>query len=522
MIRINQIKMPINHNIDDLKNKISKILNIKEDKINDFIINKKSVDARKDKINYVYEVDIKINNEKKYLNKKNITIVKNKKYEFNITGTKKMNKKPLIIGSGPAGLFASYILAKNGYKPIIIERGEEIDKRVKTVEKFWKENVLNPNSNVQFGEGGAGTFSDGKLNTSVKDKENRKKFILETFVKNGAPKEILYINKPHIGSDLLRDIIKNMREEIIKMGGVFKYNSCLNDIIIKDNILKKVIINNQELDAENIILAIGHSSRDTFEMLLKRGLKISPKPFAIGIRIQHPQKMIDINQYGKEYKSLPKSSYKLTYKSKSGRGVYSFCMCPGGFVVNSSSEKNMIAINGMSNHKRNEENANSAIIVTISPNDFGHNPLDGINYQRNIEKITYKKGKGKIPVQLFKDFKENKISKEFKSINPIFKGNYEFANINEILPNYITESLIEGINYFDKKIKGFASDDAIIAATESRTSSPVKIERDENYLSNIKGIYPCGEGAGYAGGIMTAAMDGLKVAEALAKIYKPF
>ncbi len=524
MIRIRQIKLNINHNEEDLKKKIINKLNIDKADIKSFKINKQSIDARKGEINYVYEVDIETNNEQKILkrNIKDVIETKDETYSFNITGKKQMKHRPIIIGSGPAGLFAGYMLAKHGYKPIIIERGEEIDKRVETVNKFWKEGTLNPNSNVQFGEGGAGTFSDGKLNTSVKDKEHRGKEVLKIFTNNGAPKEILYINKPHIGTDLLRNVIKNIRNEIIKYGGSFKYNTCFNDIFVKDNKIASIKVNNKIIETDNLILATGHSSRDTFEMLLNKGIHMKPKPFAIGIRIQHPQKLIDKNQYGKDNLNLPKASYKLTYKASNGRGVYSFCMCPGGFVVNSSSEKNMLSINGMSNHSRDEENANSAIVVTITPKDFGENPLDGIKYQRTLEEKTYKEGNGKIPVQLFKDFIENKTSTKFGKINPIFKGKYTFSNLNNIFPQYINDSLKEGILYFNKKIKDFAADDVIIAAIESRTSSPIKIERDENFMANIKGIYPCGEGAGFAGGIMTAAMDGIKVAESIAKIYKPF
>lgn len=518
MIRIRQIKMDINHNEKDLKNKISKILKVNPNEIENIKINKKSIDARKE-IKYVYEVDIKINNEEKYLNK-DIIKTPDERYIFKITGNKKMKKRPIIIGSGPSGLFASYLLSLHGYKPVIIERGEDIDSRVKTVEKFWKENILNPNSNVQFGEGGAGTFSDGKLTTSVKDKENRQKFILKTFVKFGSPKEILYIKNPHIGTDLLRNIIKNMRNEIIKNGGTFKFNTTLKDIAVEKGKICKIITDKGEIETDILILALGHSSRDTFEMLLKRKINIKPKPFAVGIRIQHPQKLINKNQYKKEYKNLPNASYKLTYKSSNSRGVYSFCMCPGGFVVNSSSEKQAIVINGMSNHKRDEENANSAIVVTVSPSDFGQKPLDGIKYQKDLEKITYKEGKGKIPVQLFKDFLNNKKTKTFGKIKPIFKGEYNFSNLNNIFPRYITDSLKEAIIHFDKKIKGFADDDAILAAIESRTSSPIKIERDENLETNIKGIYPIGEGAGYAGGIVTSAIDGIKVAEIIAQKYK--
>ena len=521
MIRIRQIKLNIDE--DNLKEKIAKKLKIKETDIKKLKINKKSIDARKE-IKYIYEVDAEVPNEKYYLNKNDKDILKtpNEKYEFKIEGKQTLKNKPVIIGSGPSGLFAAYLLSKHGYNPVIIERGEDIDSRVKTVEKFWKENILNENSNVQFGEGGAGTFSDGKLNTSVKDKNHTKKFILETFVKHGAPEEILYINKPHIGTDLLRTIIKNIRNEIIKNGGSFTYNTALKDIIIENNQIKEIKTDKDTIKTDNLILAIGHSARDTFEMLLKRKVIIKPKPFAIGVRVQHPQSLIDKNQYGKEYKKLPRASYKLTYKAKNGRGVYSFCMCPGGFVVNSSSEKEMLAINGMSNHKRDEKNSNSAIIVTVNQDDFGKSPLDGIKYQKKLEKLTYQIGQGKIPIQLYKDFKKNKKTTNLGDITPVIKGDYTFSNLNQIFPKYITESLIEAIENFNKKIKGFSNDNVILAAIESRTSSPVKIERDENLETNIKGIYPIGEGAGYAGGIMTAAMDGIKVAEIIAKKYKPF
>lgn len=521
MIRVRQIKLPIKHTKEDLIKKICKKLQIKKEDIQNIIINKKSVDARKE-LNYIYEVDIKTNKEKNILNKKIKDTLKtpNENYIFNITGKIKLKERPIIIGAGPSGLFCAYFLAKNGYRPIIIERGEKIDERIKTVEKFWKDNILNKNSNVQFGEGGAGTFSDGKLNTTSKD--IRIKEILKIFVKNGAPKEILYIKNPHIGTDILRQVIKNMRNEIIKYGGKFIFNTCLKDIIIKNNRIKQIKINNELINAENLILALGHSSRDTFRMLIKNNISIIPKPFAIGVRVQHKQKLIDINQYGKEYKKLPKASYKLTYKSSEGRGVYSFCMCPGGFVVNSSSEEGKLVINGMSNYKRDEENANSAIIVTINEKDFGNNPLDGIKFQEKLEQITYKVGQGNIPIQLYKDFKENKKSNKFGIIKPVMKGKYQFANLNNIFPKYISQALIEGIENFNNKIKGFSDKDTILAAIESRTSSPIKIVRDENLESNIKGIYPCGEGAGYAGGIMTSAIDGIKVAETIAKKYKPF
>ena len=521
MIRVRQIKVPIDEDI--IENYICKKLKISKNEILKIKINKKSIDARKkDNIHYVYEVDVKLKDEEKILKHKNTDILKTpvEKYAFNITGTNFLNNRPVIIGSGPAGLFCAYLLAENGYKPIIIERGEKIEDRVETVSRFWKEGILNTESNVQFGEGGAGTFSDGKLNTLVKDKNFRMKKVFETFVEMGAPEEILYMNKPHIGTDLLRNVIINMRNKIISMGGEFKYNTKMEDIIINNNKLKEIITSsNEHILCDTLVLAIGHSSRDTFKMLYDKNFNMEAKPFAVGIRLQHPQKLINENQYGNV--DLPPASYKLTYKAKNGRGVYSFCMCPGGYVVNASSEKGRLAINGMSNHDRDSKIANSAIVVTVSPNDFGVNPLDGVNFQRVLEEKAYKLGKGNIPIQLYKDYKNNKIS-DNQTINAAFKGDYSFTNINEIYPDYINDSIKEAMEQFNKKIKGFNNDKTILAAVESRTSSPVRIIRDENLESNIKGIYPCGEGAGYAGGITSAAMDGIKIAEAIAKIYKPF
>ena len=524
MIRIRQVKAKISCSEKQLIKNIANKLKIKEDEIVDFTIKKKSLDARdKQDIHYVYEFDVSLKDENKILKRKSKAILKSPKeeYVFNITGNKKLNLRPIIIGAGPAGLFCGYMLAKHGYKPLIIERGEPVEERIKTVERFWETGELNKESNVQFGEGGAGTFSDGKLNTLVKDKMFRNKKVLEIFVEAGAPEEILYTNKPHIGTDLLRNVVKNIRNKIIDMGGEIRYNCCLTDINIENGKINAIRINNNEiLSTEVLVLAIGHSARDTFRMLYNKKIEMSAKPFAIGVRLQHKQQMINKSQYGENYPpELPTASYKLTYRASNGRGVYTFCMCPGGFVVNSSSEENRLAINGMSNFLRDEENANSAVIVTVTPEDFGDNALDGLKFQERLEEITYKKGNGKIPVQLFEDFKENKISKEFKSINPVMKGNYEFANLQEILPEYITKSLIEGITDFNERIKGFSHDDTILSAIESRTSSPIRINRNENGECNINGVYPCGEGAGYAGGITSSAMDGLKVAECIAKFY---
>ena len=524
MLKVRQIKIEVTkNNKDNLIKSISKKLKIDISNIEDYTIEKLSIDARnKEEIYYVYEVNVNVKNELEILNRNknnDVTLTNTKKYEIKEKGNLKLNNRPIIVGSGPAGLFAAYILAENGYKPLIIERGENIEKRVESVETFWKTGKLNKNSNVQFGEGGAGTFSDGKLNTLIKDELCRGKKVFETFVENGADEEILYSYKPHIGTNMLRIVIKNMREKIIKMGGTFKYNTCLTNIIYENDTLKQIEVNNNELiDCDVLVLAIGHSARDTFYMLNNK-LNMEAKPFAVGIRVAHKQSMIDESQFGKKYKDiLSPATYKLTYNND--RGVYSFCMCPGGYIVNASSEENMLAINGMSNHERESGFANSAIVVTITPNDFGKNPLDGIEYQRSLEKKAYELGNGKIPVQLLKDFKENKISESLGNIERVFKGNYKLANLNELLPIYISDSIKEGFISFGKKINGFDNDDTILAGIESRTSSPVRIIRNDLFESNIKGIYPSGEGAGYAGGITSAAIDGIKVAETIIKKYE--
>ena len=520
MIKVRQIKVLVKG--EKLEDKIIQKLKIKESELLNYKIIKESIDARdKNNLFYIYEVDATVSNEENILrNNKSNDILKSEKinYEIKITGDKKLDKRPIIIGSGPAGLFSAYYLAKLGYKPIIIERGKPVEERTRDVEEFWKNNKLNINSNVQFGEGGAGTFSDGKLNTLVKDKIGRKDEVLKIFVENGADESILYKNKPHIGTDILVKIVKNMRNKIISWGGTYMFDTTLTDINVQNGQIKSIVVNdNETIETDILILAIGHSARDTFKMLFDKKINMSSKPFALGVRIMHPQEMINMNQYGTN--ELGSADYKLTYKASNGRGVYSFCMCPGGYVVNASSEKDSLAINGMSYSKRDSGVANSAIIVTVSPLDYGEKPLDGIEFQRKLEMQTYNIGNGNIPVQLYKDYKDNKTSDKF-NFDPRIKGNYEFANINDIFPNYINESLKEAIENFDKKIKGFNRDDAIIAAIESRTSSPIRIERDENLESNIKGIYPIGEGSGYAGGITTSAIDGLKVVEIIASNYK--
>ena len=529
MIRVRQIKISIDDDsIESIKAKCSKKLRINESDIKKLSIHDQSIDARhKPNIYFVYTVDVELDNEENILNKvKDNDVLKtpNEEYIFDITGQDSLKNRPVIVGAGPAGLFCAYILAEHGYKPIVIERGKKVEERAKDVEEFWRTGVLNTESNVQFGEGGAGTFSDGKLTTQIKDKFNRKKKLLDTFINCGADPKIGYINKPHIGTDKLREIIANMRECIIKMGGEFKYNTCLTNIKQVDGKITSIEVNYREwIDTDILVLALGHSARDTFKMLLDNNLNMTPKPFAVGVRIQHPQTMINLNQYGlASHVKLDAASYKLTYQAKNRRGVYSFCMCPGGFVVNASSEEGMLAVNGMSNNDRNSENANSAIIVTVGPDDFGSSPMDGIKFQRELEHKAYELGKGNIPIQLYKDYKNNIITTGFGKTKPVMKGSFTFANLNELFPGYINESLKEGIDHFNGIIKGFSDGDSILAGVESRTSSPIRMERDETFNSNIKGIYPCGEGAGYAGGITSAGIDGIKVAEMIATKYKPF
>ena len=519
MIRIRDVKIDIkSDNKEHIINKLEHLLKVK---VEDYKIYKKSIDARKE-IVYVYTFDVTVDNEEKVLkNNKNITKTPNEKYTFNITGTKKLDNRPVIVGAGPAGLFLGYFLSEYGYKPIIIERGEKIEDRVKTVDKFWKDNILDENSNPVFGEGGAGTFSDGKLNTLVKDKYNRIREVFNIFVEAGAPSEILYENKPHIGTDKLREVVINLRNKIISMGGEFRYNSCLTDLVIKNNKIEKIIINNkEELLTNNVFLAIGHSARDTYYMLDKNNVNMKSKPFAVGLRIVHYEDDINKDLYGKYYKILKPASYKLTYTTKENRGVYSFCMCPGGYVVNASSEKGFLSINGMSNYERNSGFSNSAIVVTVNSKDYGEGLFDGLEFQRNLEKKAYELGKGLMPIQTYGDFLNNKVSKI--NISSFNKGNYKESNLNDLLPDYISNSIKEAMPIFGKQINSFNSKDALMLGIESRTSSPITILRNEDGISNIDGLYPVGEGAGYSGGITTSAIDGVKQAENFAKRFKPF
>ncbi len=523
MIRITQLKLHVNHERDDIKNKAARLLKVSPAAIKSIKLVKQSIDARKkDDILFIYTVDVEADKEEQLVKKagnSQIQVVREQEYRFP-AAVGKASCSPVIVGSGPAGLFCGLMLAQAGYKPLILERGDDVDTRKEKVERFWREGILDENSNVQFGEGGAGTFSDGKLNTLVKDPGRRNRKVLEILAEHGADSEILYVGKPHIGTDVLSRVVKNIRRHIIEMGGQVRFGARVTDLIVENGRVAGVEVNGEEtVSARQVVLAIGHSSRDTFFMLRDRGVPMAAKAFAVGLRIQHPQRMINQAQYGqKHWDILGPAPYKLTWQSSGGRGVYSFCMCPGGYVVDASSEAGRLAVNGMSNHDRGGRNANSALIVTVTPEDFpGQSPLAGLEFQRRLEEAAYEQGGGKIPLQLYGDFKAGRSSEGFGDVEPEIKGRYQLADLRKVLPEYLSAPFIEAVDQFEHRIHGFARYDSILAGVESRTSSPVRIHRDERLLSSVGGLYPCGEGAGYAGGITSAAMDGIRVAEEIVR-----
>ena len=551
MIRINQVKIHTEHTREQLTKKAAELLRIPVKDIKKMEIVRQSIDARKKpEIYYSYTLDIQAEGEEQILKKlrkskgagEQIQKADKQEYHFPELGKHPQRHPTVIVGMGPAGLFCGYYLALHGYRPILLERGRDVDARYVDVEAFWNGAPLQTSSNVQFGEGGAGTFSDGKLNTLVKDKDGRNKEVLKTFVKFGAKESILYEAKPHIGTDVLSGVVKNMRQEIIRLGGEVRFLSQVTDVLLQDGHVSGVRVNDsEEIPCEQLVLAIGHSARDTFEMLYEKQIPMEAKSFAVGLRVEHPQRMINASQYGMEQPgSLGAAPYKVTAKTSVGRGVYSFCMCPGGYVVNASSEEGRTAVNGMSYSGRNGSNANSAIIVAVTPQDYGsEHPLAGIAFQRKLEERAFRLGAGKIPAQRYGVFKEcvtNAITeKEFaerepsyydklmngESFAPCCKGGYVWADVSQILPEECNQAFVEGMEVFGRQIKDFDREDAILLGVESRTSSPVRIHRNEELQSEIRGIYPCGEGAGYAGGITSAAMDGIRVAEAIAKYFAP-
>lgn len=531
MLRINQLKLKVNHDETEFKEKIRKTLRIREEMLLSYTIKKRSLDARKKpELFYVYTVDVQVQSERQILkNKKlkNVSLAPEGEYHLPESGCEELTSRPVIIGSGPAGLFCAYMLSLCGYRPILLERGKRVDERIRDVELFWETGTLDPGSNVQFGEGGAGTFSDGKLNTLVKDTWGRNQKVLRIFVECGAPEEILYEAKPHIGTDILAQVVKNMREKIIANGGEVRFQSQVTGVEQSAGKLTGLHVTDESgtsvIPTQAAVFAIGHSARDTFHMLYERGVPMEAKSFAVGVRVEHLQEMINESQYGQKHpKGLSAAPYKLAVTLDNQRGVYTFCMCPGGYVVNASSEEQRVAVNGMSYHKRDGKNANSAVIVTVTPDDYGKNhPLAGVAFQRKLEEKAFMIGKGTIPVQLLKDFMANRASESLGKITPQTKGAYTLANVREIFPEDIASSIQEGMIAFDRKIPGFAGEEVLLSGVESRTSSPVRILRDDQGESAVKGIYPCGEGAGYAGGITSAAMDGIKTAEILIHRFRP-
>ena len=538
MIRVNQVKVPLSHGQEDILYKTAKILRIEPEKILSWQIVKKSIDARKKPdIKVVYSVDVSVASQDKVLSgckSGQVQAVNDKVYAFPDEGTDQLAHRPVIIGTGPAGLFCGYLLAKHGYRPLILERGRCVEQRREDVEKFWREGILDPASNVQFGEGGAGTFSDGKLNTLVKDKYGRNKEVLKILVEAGAPEEILYEAKPHIGTDILCTVVSNLRNQIISWGGEVRFEAQVTNLCCDQDCVAGVIVNGTEMiESEAIVLAIGHSARDTFEMLHVKQIPMEAKSFAVGLRMEHPRRMIDQMQYGAtEHPLLPAANYKVTAQTSSGRGVYSFCMCPGGYVVNASSEPGRLAVNGMSYSGRDGNNSNSAMIVTVTPEDYeGDSPLAGIAFQRELEEKAYKIGEGAIPVEAYGDYKRavtgyepdaSVIRKDYPEFAPATKGLYRMAAVHDILPTELNEALVEGIDLIGQTMCGFADSGAYLSGIESRTSSPVRITRDETGQSKVRGLYPCGEGAGYAGGITSAAMDGMLIAEKIRAKYRSF
>lgn len=519
MIRISEIKLKLDEQETKLEEKIKKRLRLDKESVLEYRIYKKSLDARKkDQIHFTYIVDVTVKNEKKMLGRfaaKDITETPDMAYRLP-KGKVTLPHRPIVVGFGPSGMFAGLLLAQMGLKPVVLERGQDIDNRTESVEKFWNGEGLNPESNVQFGEGGAGTFSDGKLTTRIKDLRCRK--VLEELVLAGAPQEILYDNKPHIGTDKLKDVVKEIRNKIISLGGEVCFDSKVTDLEIVDGKITGVVVNDsQKLEAESVVLSIGHSARDTFELLHEKGVGLEQKPFAMGVRIEHPQKMINESQYGAAAEKLGAADYKLAWKAKNGRSVYSFCMCPGGEVVAASSEEGRLSINGMSEYARDGENANSAILVQVFPEDYGSkHPLAGIHFQRELEERAFRAGgeNHAAPIQLVGDFLENKMSTALGEVKSTFRPNVVFANLEDCMPSYMTEALREAIPAMGKRIHGFDRPDAILTAVESRSSSPVRISRQDSGESvNVAGLYPVGEGAGYAGGIISAAVDGLLAAE---------
>jgi uncharacterized FAD-dependent dehydrogenase len=528
MIRLTEIKLPLDHEEHEIQDAIEAKLGITADQVISFNIFKRGYDARKKtKILLIYTLDVAVENEEalleEFVSDPHVKVTPDMAYKFVAQAPENLTERPVVIGFGPCGLFSALILAQSGFKPIVVERGKEVRERTKDTFGFWRKRTLNTESNVQFGEGGAGTFSDGKLYSQVKDPKHYGRKVIEEFVAAGAPEEILYVSKPHIGTFKLVTMIEKMRAKIIELGGEIRFSTRVDDIHMEDGQITGLTLSNgEEIKSRHVILAVGHSARDTFEMLHERGVYMEAKPFSVGFRIEHKQSMIDEARFGPNAGNpiLGAADYKLVHHCKNGRTVYSFCMCPGGTVVAATSEEGRVVTNGMSQYSRAERNANSAIVVGIDPErDYPGDPLAGIRFQRELETGAYVLGGENYdaPAQKIGDFLKGRAPSELGDVQPSFTPGIHLTDISKALPDFAIEAIREAIPAFDKKIKGFASADGLLTGVETRTSSPVCIKRGKDYQSiNLKGFFPAGEGAGYAGGILSAGIDGIKAAEALA------
>jgi uncharacterized protein len=528
MLRLSEIKLPLDHPVEDLRKAILKKLQIPPEDLQHYTIFKRSYDARKKaEISLVYIVDVETTQEelllKRFKKDPHVKVTPDMSYRWVTQAPSNLEIRPIVIGTGPCGIFAGLMLAQMGFRPLLLERGKAVRDRTVDTFAFWKKKEgLNPESNAQFGEGGAGTFSDGKLYSQVKDPQHYGRQVLTELVNAGASPEILYVNKPHIGTFKLVGIVQNLRAKIESLGGEIRFQSRVENLHIEQGRVQGVTLANGEYIASNyIILAVGHSARDTFQMLFEQGVYIEAKPFSIGFRIEHPQKLIDNCRFGEQagHRLLGAADYKLVHHCKNGRSVYSFCMCPGGLVVAATSEAGRVVTNGMSQYSRNERNANSAIVVGITPDDYPGHPLAGIAFQRRLEERAFALGGGSYdaPSQLVGDFLADRPSTEFRTVLPSYTPGVHLTDLSHCLPDYAIAAIREALPAFDKQIAGFAMHDAVLTGVETRTSSPIRIKRREDYQSlNTQGLYPAGEGAGYAGGILSAGIDGIKVAEAVA------
>ncbi|MCV4288720.1 NAD(P)/FAD-dependent oxidoreductase [Pseudomonas capsici] len=529
MLRITELKLPIDHPDEDLRAALLQHLDIDSSELLDFTLFKRSYDARKksSELFFIYTIDFRVRDEeallRKLANDRHVGPAPDVSYKVVGHAPADLKERPIVVGFGPCGIFAALLLAQMGFKPIILERGKEVRQRTKDTWGLWRKKILNPESNVQFGEGGAGTFSDGKLYSQIKDPKFHGRKVLHEFVKAGAPEEILYVSKPHIGTFRLTGVVENMRQQIEALGGEVRFQQRVTDLLIEDGQLQGVVLDSGErIESRHVILALGHSARDTFRMLHSRGVYMEAKPFSVGFRIEHPQSLIDRARLGK-YAGHPKlgaADYKLVHHASNGRSVYSFCMCPGGTVVAATSEPNRVVTNGMSQYSRNERNANSGIVVGITPEDYPGSPLAGIELQERLESHAFVMGGGtyEAPAQLVGDFIAGKASTELGSVEPSYKPGVKLMDLADALPAYAIEAIREALPAFDNQIKGFAQHDAVLTGIETRTSAPLRITRGADMQSlNVKGLYPAGEGAGYAGGILSAGVDGIRIAEGLAR-----